>query len=441
MPRIEMNVHDLAQSALQKIKSIGIDAAEISLSQSSGFSVTARLGDVETMEHHLDKSFAVTVFQNQCTGSASSSDFSPESISATIEKACTIARFSSPDKYAGLADPNRLAKNIPNCDLYHPWDISPSDAIKLAIECEKKAVSYDKRITNSEGASVSTLTSQVIYANTLDFLSEYRVSEHGINCSVLATENDKMQRDDEYTVARNYKDLHSIDFIARSAAEKTIKRLNAVRLKTQTCPVIFEASAAKSLLRAFIQAISGGNLYRQSSFLLNALGKPVFPAFIDVFQQPHLLSALGSSPFDGEGVATVDQHYVRAGELVSYVLGSYSARKLGLQTTGNAGGVFNLSITSTVPTLQDLLKTMDRGLLVTELMGQGVNITTGDYSRGASGFWVENGEIQYPVEEITIAGNLKAIFSGIVAIANDVDTRGSIRSGSILVDRMTIAGD
>src|SRR3990167_407301 len=262
-----------------------------------------------------------------------------------------------------------------------------------------------------------------------------------MHCSVVAIEDGKMQRDDEYTVTRNPKNLSSIDFIARSAAEKTIKRLGARRIKTQTCSVIFEASVAKSLLRAFVQAISGSSLYRQSSFLLNAIGQPIFPKHINIFQQPHLLSAMGSVPFDAEGVAVVDQHYIRDGELVSYVLGSYSARKLGLQSTGNAGGVFNLSINSTEPSLQALFKKMDRGLFVTELMGQGVNITTGDYSRGAAGFWVEQGEIQFPVHEITVAGNLKNMFKGIVAVGNDVDTRSTIRTGSLLIDQMTIAGE
>ncbi|EKD54444.1 MAG: microcin-processing peptidase 1, partial [uncultured bacterium] len=369
-----MNLHDVAKNALKKLKSLNIDAAEISLGETKGFSVTARLGDVETLEHHLEKSFGVTVFQNQCTGSASSSDFSEESIQATIEKACTIARFSSPDQYAGLADPARLAKNYPDCDLYHFWDISPQDAITLAIECEKKAVGFDKRIINSEGASISTMNSHGVYANTLGFLGEYNASEHGISCSVVACEDNQMQRDDEYTVARNSKDLQSIDFIAQRAAEKTINRLGARKIKTQTCPIIFEASTAKSLLHSLVQAISGGNLYRQSSFLLNALGKPIFPAFMNVFQRPHILSAMGSCPFDREGIATVDQDYVRAGELVSYVLGSYSARKLGMQSTGNAGGIFNLLISPTDVTLQQLLQKMQRGLLVTELMGQGVNI-------------------------------------------------------------------
>lgn len=435
------NLTELAQVALDQIKKSGVTAGEVSIGESSGFSIAARLGDVETMEHHLEKSFNITVYDQFRVGSASSSDFSLDSITRTIEKACTIARFSNPDPFSGLADPARLAQTIPNCDLYHPWDISPADAIALAIECEKKAMSCDARIVNSEGVHVSTVNSYGVYANTEGFMGDYRQSDHAMSCSVVAAENNQMQRDDEYTAARNATDLFSIDYIASRAAEKTVKRLGARRLKTQTCPVIFEASVAKSLLGNFISAISGGNLYRQSSFLLNALGNPIFPSFVSIYQQPHLPSAMGSRPFDQEGVATLDQYYVRDGELVSYVLGSYSARKLGMQTTGNAGGVFNLSVECTDVTLQQLLQKMQRGLFVTELMGQGVNITTGDYSRGATGFWVENGEIQFPVEEITIAGNLKNIFAGLVAFANDIDVRGSIRTGSILVDRMTVAGE
>ncbi len=436
-----MNLRDIAENALQKIKSLRIDAAEISISEASGFSVSARMLDVETLEHHLEKSFSVTVYHNQCTGSASSSDFSLDSLYTTIEKARTIADFSNPDEFAGLADPARLAKTIPDCDLYHPWNISTQDAIALAIACEQKAMAFDPRIVNSEGASVSTINARSIYANTLGFLGERHGTEHGISCCVVASDNNQMQRDEEYTVARNPKDLDFADVVGMRAAEKTIARLGARKIKTQTCPVIFNPTTAKSLLRSFVQAISGGNLYRHSSFLLNALGKPIFPAFINIYQQPHLLSAMGSAPFDHEGVETINQHYVRDGELVNYILSSYSARKLGMQTTGNAGGVMNLSLSHTDVTLQQLLQTMDRGLLVTELMGQGVNITTGDYSRGASGFWVENGVIQFPVEEITIAGNLKSMFSGIVAVANDVDVRNSIRASSILIDRMTVAGE
>jgi PmbA protein len=436
-----MTILDLAQFTLEQIKKSGVDAGEVSIGEANGFSVSARMGDVETMEHHLEKSVNVTVYDQQRTGSASSSDFSVDSIVKTVEKACAIARFSQSDPFAGLAAPDRLAKKIIDCDLYHPWDITPADAIALAIECEKKAMSVDSRIVNSDGAHISTVSAYGVYANSNGFVGDYRQTDHSISCSLITEENGQMQRDDEYTSARNPLDLFSIDFIAMRASQKTLGKLNARRLKTQTCPVIFEASVAKSLLGHFISAISGGNLYRQSSFLKDGLGKMIFPNFISIHQQPHLLSAMGSCPFDQEGVETVDQYYVRDGELVNYVLGSYSARKLGLQTTGNAGGVFNLMVDAQKVTLKQLMKKMQRGLFVTELMGQGVNITTGDYSRGASGFWVENGEIQFPVEEITIAGNLKNIFSGIVGFSDDVDVRSSIRTGSILIDQITVAGE
>lgn len=433
-------MQQLADLVLQKLKSLGVEG-EVSLSSATGFSVTARLGDVETLEHHDDKSFGVTVIDKKRTGHASSSDFSYDSIFATIDKAMSIARFSNPDFYAGLADPTRLSRNYPDCDLYHPWNITPTEAIALAIACENKARDCDARIVNSDGASVSTVNSNALYANTLGFVGEYATSEHAISCSVIAKEKEEMQRDHAYTVTRNSKNLDSIDFVAAHAAEKTVQRLGARKIKTQTCPVMFKAPCAKSLLGGLIQAISGGNLYRQSSFLLNAIGQKIFPSWVNIFQQPHLLSAMGSCPFDHDGVATVNQHYVRDGELVSYVLGSYSSRKLGMQSTGNAGGVFNLSIDCTDVTLQQLIQKMHRGLLVTELMGQGVNITTGDYSRGVSGFWIENGEIQFPVEEMTIAGNLKKMFAGFVAVANDIDIRSTIRTGSILIDQMTLAGD
>lgn len=431
----------LAQAALNHIKKSCVDAGEIAIRESNGFSVLARMGDVDTLEHQVEKNFHVTVYDQHRVGSASSADFSLEAIAKTIEKACSIARFVHSDPYSGLADPSRLARTIPDCDLYHPWAIQPSDAIALAIDCEKQAMLVDARINNSEGVSVSTINAHGIYANTHDFIGEYRQSEHALSCHLVASDNGKMQRDGEYTVARHPQALLSTDELAQCAAKKTIKRLNARRLKTQACPVIFEAPVAKSLLHHFISAISGGNLYRQSSFLLNALGQTIFSKTISIFQKPHLHSALGSRPFDQEGVATVDQDYVRDGKLVNYVLGSYAARKLCMPTTGNAGGVFNLMVECNHVTLQQLMQQMQRGLLVTEILGQGVNITTGDYSRGAAGFWIENGEIQFPVEEITIAGNLKTMFSGILGFADDIDIRGTIRTGSVLIDQMMVAGE
>lgn len=440
MPSLSESLRSTAEFALSEIKKKNIHAAEVMLGEGRGFSVSARLGEVETLEHHDKKSFTVTVIHEQCTGSATSSDLSHASVIAAIDKAITIARFASPDPFAGLADRSRLAFDYPECDLAHAWDMSPANAIALAIDCEKQALSVDKRISNSEGASVSSVISHSLYGNTHDFIGEYGYSEHGISCSVIASNGKDMQRDEEYTVARNPKDLWSIEKVAKLAAEKTVSRLNARKIKTQNCPVIFNTTVAKSLLRSFVQAISGSNLYRKTSFLLDQLNTTIFPSFVNIYQEPHLLSAMGSCPFDSEGVATVNQHYVKNGELVSYALGSYSARKLNRQSTGNAGGVFNLSLSHQDMDLSQLLGKMDRGLLVTELMGQGVNITTGDYSRGAAGFWIEHGEIQFPVEEITIAGNLKNMFANMAGCANDVDLRSGIRTGSILLDQMTVAG-
>lgn len=433
-------ISSVVELALKKLKSQNIDSASVGISEEKGFSVSVRNGDVETLENHLEKSFGVTVYINHQTGSASSSDFSEESIDKAIAKACSIASFANPDLFSGLPDKDQLAIHYPDCKLYFPWEITPAEAIERAIAAEKIALSFDPRIQQCEGASIGTYCGKHILANTLGFIGEYQTSSHNFGCSVVASLNNKMQTDSDYTVSRNPADLENFEWVAKKAAEKTIARLNSRSIKTQSCPVIFEASVAKSLLGSFIAAISGGSLYRRASFLVDSIGKIIFPTFINIAQEPHLFSAMGSAPFDSEGVATKNVDYIKNGELVSYVLGSYSARKLNLKSTGNAGGIYNLSITHTNHSLKELFKKMGRGLLVTELMGQGTNITTGDYSRGAAGFWIDNGEIQFPVEEITIAGNLKNMLAGIVEIANDTDTRGSIRTGSILIDQMTIAG-
>src|SRR3989338_2131063 len=434
-------MNQIQQHALKKLKSLHVDSGEVALHQTKGFSVTARLGEVETVEYHLEKNFSVAIYHQHRCGTASTSDFSIHAIDAAIEKALSIATFSNPDPFSGLADAKKLATVIPQCDLIHPWNITPPEAIALAVACEKNALAFDQRIVNSDGVSVNTIQSDIIYSNTLGFIGEYALTDHSIACSLVAKEKNNMQRDDAYTTARNPAELESIDVVAQRAAEKTVALLNARRLKTQNCAVIFDAPVAKSLLSAFVQAISGPQLYRQSTFLLNAMNTAVFPAFISIQQQPHLPSAMGSAPFDREGVATHNQYYVDNGKLIRYVLDSYSARKLNLETTGNSGGVFNLSITFNATTRDELMQNMKTGLLVTELMGHGTNITTGDYSRGASGFWIEHGKIQFPVEEITIAGNLKEIFSGIVGVANDIDIRSTIRTGSIWINRMTVAGE
>lgn len=430
----------IVQSILDEAKNQGASAAEAGLSQESGLSVTARLGDVETIEHHRDQGLGVTVYFGQRKGSASSSDLSPASIRETVSAACSIARYTSEDEYAGLPEKEQLATEFPDLDLNHPWNLRADEAIALAIECENAARGYHAEISNSEGASVNTHQGVRVMGNTLGFLQGYASTRHSLSCSVLAQRGDSMQRDYWYTVARDAHNLESAADVGRKSAERALRRLQSRSLSTRQCPVMYVAEVASGLLGSFIGAISGGNLYRKSSFLLDALGMQVFPEFVRIHEQPHLKGALGSANYDGEGVATQTRDIVSGGILRGYVLSTYSARKLGMRSTGNAGGVHNLTIDPGELDYQGMLKQLHTGLLVTELMGQGVNMVTGDYSRGAAGFWVENGEIQYPVEEITIAGNLKDMFRNIVAIGNDVDYRGNIRTGSILVERLSIAG-
>jgi PmbA protein len=430
----------IVQSILDEAKNQGASAAEAGLSQESGLSVTARLGDVETIEHHRDQGLGVTVYFGQRKGSASSSDLSPASIRETVSAACSIARYTSEDEYAGLPEKEQLAIDFPDLDLNHPWDLRADEAIALAIECENAARGYHAEISNSEGASVNTHQGIRVMGNTLGFLQGYASTRHSLSCSVLAQRGDSMQRDYWYTVARDAQNLEPAVAVGRKSAERALRRLQARSLSTRQCPVMYAAEVASGLLGSFMSAISGGNLYRKSSFLLDALDTQVFPEFIRIHEQPHLKGALGSANYDGEGVATQTRDIVSGGILRGYVLSTYSARKLGMRSTGNAGGVHNLTIDPGEHDYQGMLKQLHTGLLVTELMGQGVNMVTGDYSRGAAGFWVENGEIQYPVEEITIAGNLKDMYKNIVAIGNDVDYRGNIRTGSILVERLSIAG-
>jgi PmbA protein len=382
----------------------------------------------------------VTVYFGQRKGSASSSDLSPASIRETVSAACSIARYTSEDEYAGLPEKAHLATDFPDLDLNHPWNLRADEAIALAIECENAARGYHAEISNSEGASVNTHQGVRVMGNTLGFLQGYASTRHSLSCSVLAQRGDSMQRDYWYTVARDAHNLEPATDVGRKSAERALRRLQARSLSTRQCPVMYAAEVASGLLGSFIGAISGGNLYRKSSFLLDALDTQVFPDFVRIHEQPHLKGALGSANYDGEGVATQTRDIVSGGILRGYVLSTYSARKLGMRSTGNAGGVHNLTIDPGELDYQGMLKQLHTGLLVTELMGQGVNMVTGDYSRGAAGFWVENGEIQYPVEEITIAGNLKDMFKNIVAIGSDIDYRGNIRTGSILVERLSIAG-
>ncbi len=431
----------LVEELLQEAGRQGASSVEAGMSIDNGLSVTARLGTVETIEHHCDQSLGVTVYIGQQKGSASSNDFSSASIKETVSAACSIARYSSTDEYAGLPEQRMLATEFPELDRNHPWQLDAESAIDIAVECEQAAQSYHAEISNSEGASVNSHQGIRVLGNSLGFLQGYQSTRHSISCSVLGQRNDEMQRDYWYSVSRNAAQLESAQAIGKKAAERTIRRLGARTLSTRQCPVMYSAETAGGLIGSLISAISGGSLYRKSSFLLDALGQPIFPEFIRIHEQPHLKMALGSAAYDAEGVATRARDIVADGVLKGYVLSSYSARKLGMETTGNAGGVHNLTVDSGELDFDAMLQQMDTGLLVTELMGQGVNRVTGDYSRGASGFWVENGEIQYPVEEITIAGNLKDMFKNIVAVGNDVDDRGNIRTGSILIEQMSIAGE
>ena len=426
---------------LREAQAQGASAAEAAISMETGLSVTVRMGEVETLEHQRDKGLGVTVYFGQRKGSASSSDLSPQALQETVRAASNIARFTAEDNCAGLADAELMARDIPDLDLCHPWTLGAEQAIALAQKCEAAAREVDARITNSEGASVTSHEGLYVYANSHGFMGSYPSTRHSISCAVIVQDGNAMQRDYWYSVARAHTDMDDGILVGQRAAERTLRRLNARRLNTRQTPVIFEAAIASSLISHFVSAVRGGSLYRKASFLLDHLGKRIFPAHVHIHEQPHLKRALGSAPFDNEGVATQARDLVQDGILQGYVLDSYSARKLGMQTTGNAGGVHNLFIDPGQHDLDGLLRTMHTGLLVTELLGSGVNTVTGDYSRGAAGFWVENGEIQYPVEEITIAGNLRDMYQQLVEVGTDVDLRGNIRTGSILIENMTVAGE
>lgn len=431
----------LAAQVLDLARSGGASAAEAEVSEGSGLSLSVRHGELETIEHNRDKGIGVTVYLGQRRGHASTSDFSPDALARTVEKALTIARYTAEDDCAGLADAELLARDVPDLDLFHPWDVGVDGAKDLARTCEAAALGVDPRISNSEGASLSSQVSQFVYANSLGFSGGYPTSRQSLSCAVIAEQDGAMQRDYWYTTARAAADLDGPESVGRRAGERTVRRLNGRKLGTRQCPVLFEAPIATGLVASFVSAVSGGHLYRKSSFLLDSLGTRVFPEFFQLQERPFLKRGLSSSPFDSEGVATRDRDVVKDGVVQGYFLGSYSARKLGMKSTGNAGGNHNLIVPATGEDFAGLLKKMDTGLLVTELLGHGLNMVTGDYSRGAAGFWVENGVIAYPVEEITVAGNLKDMFRDIVALGTDVETRGSRQVGSILVERMTVAGD
>lgn len=434
-------LQQISQDILAYARKGGATACETNVSDGFGQTVTVRQGAVETIEYNRDKGLSVTVYMGQKRGHASTSDFSPQAISDTVAAALSIARYTADDDCAGLAEAELLAKDYPVLDLYFPWQISVEEAIELARTCEQAGYAADKRIANSEGASISVSESQFIYANSLGFLGGYPLSRHSISCAMIAEHGDSKQRDYWYGIARDAMDLEAVESIGKKAGKRSAARLGARKIDTCEVPVLFEAPIASSLIGHFASAVSGGNLYRQSSFLLNSIGQQVFAPHIQILELPHLHKGLASGAFDDDGVATVERNIVENGVVQGYFLSSYSARKLGLRTTGNAGGSHNLIMRDDAGLSFDaLLQKMGTGLLVTELLGHGINAVTGDYSRGASGFWVESGVISHPVEEITIAGNLKNMFQGILAIGDDVIVRGSKQCGSVLIDRMTVAG-
>lgn len=435
--RLEGLVGDMLADARRR----GASAAEVGASSETGLSVNVRMGEVETVEYHRDQGLGVTVYFGTRKGSASTADLRPEALRETVQAACDIARHTAEDPCAGLADAARMARDIPDLDLDHPWALQAEDAIEMAITCENAARAHDDRITNSEGAGVDTHRGVRVYGNTHGFLGTYATTRHGLSCSVIAQSAQGMQRDYWYTTARERAALESAESVGRRAAERAVRRLDARRLKTRQVPVVYAADVAGGLLRLFLGAIRGASLYRKASFLVDHLGKPVFREFVRIDERPHLKKAMGSAPFDSEGVETRARALVEGGVLQGYLLDSYSARRLGMETTGNAGGAHNVVIEPGAHDLEGLLREMGSGLLVTELMGHGFNLLTGDYSRGAAGFWVENGELAYPVEEITVAGNLRDIFMGLAEVGNDVDLRGNVRTGSLLIERMTIAGE
>ena len=433
---------DLAQYALNLAKQQGATETEVGVSEAYGQSVSVRNQEIDTIEYNQDKELSVTVYLGKQKGSATSSNFSEDSVRDVVNKAISLAKYTAADEFSGLAERELMPidETLPDLDLFYPWHISADDAIDQAKACEQAAFDESPLINNSEGASVSSHQSQFIMANSLGFCQGFQTSRHARSCHVIAGSGDMMQRDGWYDVARSHEDLMPIDAIGEKAAQRAAARLNARRIPTGAYPVLFEAPMAVGLLGHFVVATSGGNLYRKSSFLLDKLGHSIFPDFVSIEEKPHLLKGLASTPFDNDGVRTKDRSVIKNGVLQGYFLSAYSARKLGMQTTGNAGGSHNLILSNTGQSFDELLKMMNNGLIVTEVLGQGVNYVTGTYSRGVSGFWVENGQIAYPVEEITIAGNLADMFKSIVAIGNDTLVKGGKRSGSILIESMMVAG-
>ena len=437
----QQSLRDVVALVLAAARDRGVDQAEAAASHDIGLTATARLGDVESLEYTNDRGMGVTVYIGSRKGSASTSEFTPAALREAVDKACSFAKYTAVDEYSGLADADLMAAGeLPDLDLHHRWELPAERAIEMAIACEDAARSFDPRITNSEGASVATCGSARAYGNTHGFLQSFSKSSHSISCTVVGESDGEMQRDYWYTAARSAESLESIETVGETAARRTVNRLGARKIDTTTAPVVFAPEMARGFIGHTIPAIAGGAQYRRSSFLLDSVGQQLFPGFFQIEERPHIRGAMASAAYDAEGVATRDRNIIEDGVLQGYVLGSYSARRLGLTTTANAGGAHNLVVPGNRADLDEIITEMGRGLLVHELIGQGVNVVTGDYSRGAVGYWIEDGEIAYPVHEVTIAGNLRELYRRISAVGSDQDLRGGIRCGAVLVDEMTIAG-
>lgn len=439
-PHALPGLREKVERIIEEARRQGASASEVSVSMEQGLSTTVRQGEVETVEFNRDQGFGITLYVGQSKGSASTTGSGDEAIRETVAAALAIARHASQDEFAGLADATLMARELPDLDLYHPWSITPEQAIEQALSCESAAFDFDARIRNADGTSLNTHQGCRAYGNSNGFIGGYCSTRHSLSCVMIAESEGQMQRDYFYDVNRIGEALIDPQTIGRRAAERAVRRLGARSIPTCEVPVLFAPELATGLFSHFIAAISGGNLYRKASYLEDALGQTLFPEWLSLDERPHIPRALGSASYDGDGLATYAKPFVENGRLISYVLSTYSGRKLGMPSTANAGGVHNLFVSHGEEDQAALLRRMGRGLLVTELMGQGLNLVTGDYSRGAGGYWVENGEIQFPVQEVTIAGNLRDMFRQIVAIGCDIETRGNVRTGSVLIERMMVAG-
>jgi len=439
-PHALPGLREKVERIIEEARRQGASASEVSVSMEQGLSTTVRQGEVETVEFNRDQGFGITLYVGQSKGSASTTGSGDEAFRETVAAALAIARHASQDEFAGLADATLMARELPDLDLYHPWSITPEQAIEQALSCESAAFDFDARIRNADGTSLNTHQGCRAYGNSNGFIGGYCSTRHSLSCVMIAESEGQMQRDYFYDVNRIGEALIDPQTIGRRAAERAVRRLGARPIPTCEVPVLFAPELATGLFSHFIAAISGGNLYRKASYLEDALGQTLFPEWLSLDERPHIPRALGSASYDGDGLATYAKPFVENGRLISYVLSTYSGRKLGMPSTANAGGVHNLFVSHGEEDQAALLRRMGRGLLVTELMGQGLNLVTGDYSRGAGGYWVENGEIQFPVQEVTIAGNLRDMFRQIVAIGCDIETRGNVRTGSVLIERMMVAG-